>query len=384
MSRDSGSEQPTQRTVAELLAEYGSNSSQRSERRRRRRAEDPTETAPQAIIDRVLSDSGRMRPIQPDEAPPQPTNHRQAPAPPTGAAPPPPPAQPAPAAPPPAPAPQAPPPAQPPPAEPQDAAPERPAGGNFWARRFAGANPAPPAQQEQAGPPAPQVDPDATAQQPMVPPPPQPRPQAAPPEPPAPAPPEAAPAGPPRPVAHPQNEGVTEQFPRVDADENYEDAVAPSGTALMGYPDTDDGYIDDAEYGDPYGYDYDDTYGEDGFVEDDYGDDVPTGMDADDFFAEDAEADEDEQAKSPGKEWLVLVVQVGFGLLGGGAIWFGFRWLWNVIPLGALAAALVVTGVLVLIARKFLRTDDLQTILLAVLVGLTCTVSPAALLLVGY
>ena len=69
MSRDSGAEQPTQRTVAELLAAYGGNS-QRPTRRRRRRADDPTETAPQAIIDRVLSDSGKLRPITDEQPPP--------------------------------------------------------------------------------------------------------------------------------------------------------------------------------------------------------------------------------------------------------------------------------------------------------------------------
>jgi hypothetical protein len=48
----------------------------------------------------------------------------------------------------------------------------------------------------------------------------------------------------------------------------------------------------------------------------------------------------------------------------------------------AFVAALVVTGCLVLLARR-LRGDDLQTTLLAVLAGLFCTVSPAALLMLG-
>ena len=59
MSRESGSEHPSQRTVAELLAEYGGSSKRDgNSNRRRRRAEDPSETAPQAIIERVLSDNG--------------------------------------------------------------------------------------------------------------------------------------------------------------------------------------------------------------------------------------------------------------------------------------------------------------------------------------
>ena len=71
------------------------------------------------------------------------------------------------------------------------------------------------------------------------------------------------------------------------------------------------------------------------------------------------------------------------GLLAGGLVWFGFRYLWMFNSIAALIAALVVTGALVLVARKVLRTDDLQTILLAVLVGLACTVSPVALMMLS-
>ncbi|HEX4222623.1 MAG TPA: hypothetical protein VHZ97_09700 [Pseudonocardiaceae bacterium] len=65
MSRESESEQP-QRTVAELLAEYG-NSGEGAPRRRRRRAEDDDEVSgAQAIINRVNSDSGIMPAIRQD------------------------------------------------------------------------------------------------------------------------------------------------------------------------------------------------------------------------------------------------------------------------------------------------------------------------------
>ncbi|MEV4311980.1 hypothetical protein [Actinocrispum sp. NPDC049592] len=56
MTREEGPER-TQRTVAELLAKYGGNPEESTPRRRRRRADDAEETAPQAIIDRVMSDS---------------------------------------------------------------------------------------------------------------------------------------------------------------------------------------------------------------------------------------------------------------------------------------------------------------------------------------
>lgn len=69
MSRDSGSERP-QRTVAELLAEYGGSSGD-APRRRRRRAEDDGDSAPQTIIERVLSDSGKLLPVRDDGPEPQ-------------------------------------------------------------------------------------------------------------------------------------------------------------------------------------------------------------------------------------------------------------------------------------------------------------------------
>src|SRR5205807_3850124 len=68
MSRDDGSERG-QRTVAELLAEYGGSAN--APRRRRRRAEDDEDSAPQTIIERVLSDSGKLLPVRDDP----PTEH---------------------------------------------------------------------------------------------------------------------------------------------------------------------------------------------------------------------------------------------------------------------------------------------------------------------
>ena len=49
----------------------------------------------------------------------------------------------------------------------------------------------------------------------------------------------------------------------------------------------------------------------------------------------------------------------------------------------ALAVALAVIAGLVWVVRRVRRAEDLQTTLVAVLVGLFITVSPAALLLVG-
>ncbi|HEX8865310.1 MAG TPA: hypothetical protein VF821_06585, partial [Lentzea sp.] len=84
MSRESGSDQ-TQRTVAELLAQYGGSSESAPRRRRRRAADDEDdvqqpETAPQTIIERVLSDSGRLMAIRDEDQ--APTGRRAAPEPP--------------------------------------------------------------------------------------------------------------------------------------------------------------------------------------------------------------------------------------------------------------------------------------------------------------
>jgi len=75
MTRDSGSERP-QRTVAELLAEYGAAGGE-APRRRRRRPDDDENSAPQTIIERVLSDSGKLLPIRDDQPPEPPRTGRR-------------------------------------------------------------------------------------------------------------------------------------------------------------------------------------------------------------------------------------------------------------------------------------------------------------------
>jgi hypothetical protein len=76
MSHEGGPE-PTQRTVAELLAKYGQESGGNAPRRRRRRADDVEDTGAQAIIERVMSESGEMQVIREDTPPPGRTSHRQ-------------------------------------------------------------------------------------------------------------------------------------------------------------------------------------------------------------------------------------------------------------------------------------------------------------------
>ncbi|MER7081429.1 hypothetical protein ABT308_25055, partial [Saccharopolyspora kobensis] len=226
---------------------------------------------------------------------------------------------------------------------------------SYWAQRFSSAGGKKP-----AGPVA--GDAEATIQQPAL----------------------RADAPPVPPTAPKQTppEGLTEQLPRVPA------AAPPdveSGTEVLAVPAAPPEPVEDEPKradDDPYDFDSYEEPEPEYAEEDDYDPELPAGMDADDYRED--EPEEEPEPPSPAKEWGTLALQGVAGLVGGGAVWFGFRWLWGFHALAALAAALLFTGLLVLIAWKFLRNNDLQTILLAVLVGLFCTVSPAALLLISH
>jgi hypothetical protein len=99
------------------------------------------------------------------------------------------------------------------------------------------------------------------------------------------------------------------------------------------------------------------------------------------------EPDDDEpdvpEYGSPVREWAVMVAQIGIGVVGGAALWLICEWLWQRMPVVALVVVLAVITGLVWVVRRVRRAEDLQTTVIAVLVGLFVTVSPAALLLVG-
>jgi hypothetical protein len=94
-------------------------------------------------------------------------------------------------------------------------------------------------------------------------------------------------------------------------------------------------------------------------------------------------AEDDDRETSPAREWATMAGQLALGVIAGAAVWLGFNWLWGFLPQAALVVALAVIVGLVLIVRKIRRAEDLQTTVLAVLVGLVVTVSPAALLLLN-
>lgn len=92
---------------------------------------------------------------------------------------------------------------------------------------------------------------------------------------------------------------------------------------------------------------------------------------------------EEAEAVSPLWEWAAMVSQVGLGVVGGATLWLICEWLWQRIPVVALVVALGLITAMVWIVRRVRHAEDLQTTVIAVLVGLFVTVSPAALLLVS-
>ena len=411
MTRESGSER-SQRTVAELLAQYGANSDDGAPRRRRRRADEPSDTSPQTIIDRVLSDSGNLLPVRDDPAEEttvgtQPPVRQQPPAPPM----PPTASQQLPQRP-----VQQPPQAMPQPSQqmpmtpPAAGAQQTSTGMRPPVRPTPGRTPTPPPRIEASrtnlsradlpqrpGPGPGQQQPTGyfRPQQPGTPPPP---PQGADaanaettllPQVPADVPPSQntlaarlAPGG----------EPVTEQLPRiaappvgestqahpgplVDDDDDYADphAVPPlESTQAHAGPYVDDEYEDDQ-----YDYEYADGYSVDR-------DAAPAGVGGPLAELDSEEKDSEEAEGSAGRQWLMMAAQLAVGVIGGAALWLGFQWLWNALPAAALVAAVAVIVGLVIVVRRIRKADDLQTMVLAVLVGLIVTVSPAALRLIGH
>ncbi|GLZ38233.1 hypothetical protein [Actinokineospora sp. NBRC 105648] len=480
MSQEGGSEQ---RTVAELLAKYGGSSGESAPRRRRRKPDDASETAPQAIIERVMSDSGKLLPIREDQGPHERTSHRQGRPQPSQQLPVPPQAQPRPPVElppterrgpvngrveqppteqhrpvvPPRPG-QRPPrvdPVQPPteqhrPVAPPPHAPQRvmpPVDQRPPAARLDQAEPhteqLPRVPAEPGGPPRPLGEPGPAVDRTR---PPEPdRPVGPPPgrlppvpvddrgpdpaEPPAglakapnrapllprrapgtargPQPSQQQPAqqqqpsqqlpAPPPDAPGPGRPGFGPQRGRPEfAGDSAETAVDASGPPpefheeFEGFDDKAAGRFTDYEAHDEFpagrpprgraaGADLDDEF--DDFDDRDERTDLDDRDDEDD--RERAEEAEPAAEGSPGREWLIMAGQLALGVVGGAAVWLGFNWLWRVLPAAALIGALVVIVGLVLIVRKVRKAEDLQTTVLAVLVGLLATVSPAALLLLG-
>lgn len=150
---------------------------------------------------------------------------------------------------------------------------------------------------------------------------------------------------------------MTDEFAVVEEDVEYEDDY------LDDYESFEGAEYDDAQY------EYDDELAEDeGQL-----------LTHDEPAMDGAEEGE----RTPGQEWMQVGAQLALGVVGGAGVWLLFNWLWNSLPAIALALALVVTAGLVWIVRNIRKAEDMQSTVLAVLVGLVVTVSPAALLLLS-
>jgi len=192
----------------------------------------------------------------------------------------------------------------------------------------------------------------------------------------------------------PPQEGVTEQMPRipaavgestqahpgplVDDEDSFGDLRAAAQAPPMESTQAHAGpYVDDDDQ--EYEYDYEAGNSFSYSVDRDA---APAGVGGE-LAADDEDAAEETEG-SPGKQWLMMIAQLAIGVVGGAALWLGFQWLWNALPAAALAAAVAVIVALVIVVRRIRKADDLQTMVLAVLVGLIVTVSPAALRLIGH
>lgn len=392
MSHEGGPEQP-QRTVAELLAKYGAESGGNQPRRRRRRADDVADTGAQQIIDRVMSESGEMPVIRDDMPPPERTSHRRS-GERTGNYP--------------QPSQRMPQPGQSSQRMPRPLPPQP-------SQQLPRPQPSPgpgPGQQSSARMPAPgRVEPPAPVRgvtPPRTPQPPQPSQQL-----PRPQPSQRMPMPPPGgtrdrtgirsrldgdlappPPQPPQMAGpsaeTTEEMPRVSGRVPVDGSMTgrrpvPNVDTPTQYAPAYDPYGDEPEDGYRNAYpqaDPDERY-DTGEYDEILDDDVRDDEDLDELDdLEDDDLDGDRQ-RSPVREWMVMLAQLALGVIGGAAVWLGFNWLWGFLPAAALVAALVVIVAMVLIVRKIRRAEDLQTTVLAVLVGLVVTVSPAALLLLN-
>jgi len=192
----------------------------------------------------------------------------------------------------------------------------------------------------------------------------------------------------------PPQEGVTEQLPRIPAAvgestqahpgplvDDEDDFGGPRAAAQAPPIDSTEAhagpYVDDDDQ--EYEYDYEAGNSFSYAVDHDA---APAGVGG--ALADEEEDAAEEAEGSPGKQWLMMIAQLAVGVVGGAALWLGFQWLWNALPAAALAAAVAVIVALVIVVRRIRKADDLQTMVLAVLVGLIVTVSPAALRLIGH
>jgi len=107
-----------------------------------------------------------------------------------------------------------------------------------------------------------------------------------------------------------------------------------------------------------------------------------TGTDTDDDDLVDLEDVEDlETGPSGAKQWAVLLGQGAVALVAGGLMFKGFEKLWDMLPMVALVLAVLVIVGLVAMVRILRRTDDITSLVIALVAGVFVTLGPLAFLL---
>lgn len=81
------------------------------------------------------------------------------------------------------------------------------------------------------------------------------------------------------------------------------------------------------------------------------------------------------------RQWAVLALQAVVGVVVGAALFIGFERLWDNLPYVALVLAILVIVAMVAVVRILRRTDDIVSVLIAVVVGVIVTIGPLAFVL---
>ncbi|WP_433606929.1 hypothetical protein [Prescottella agglutinans] len=108
-------------------------------------------------------------------------------------------------------------------------------------------------------------------------------------------------------------------------------------------------------------------------------DPVAAGTDTDDAEVDDF--DELEPEPSGAKQWAVLLGQGAVAVVAGALMFKGFEKLWDMLPMVALVLSVLVIVGLVAMVRILRRTDDITSLVIAVVAGVFVTLGPLAFLL---
>ncbi|GAB2638610.1 hypothetical protein ABI214_19085 [Prescottella soli] len=107
----------------------------------------------------------------------------------------------------------------------------------------------------------------------------------------------------------------------------------------------------------------------------------PVDVDTDVDDAELDDLDDFEPEPSGAKQWAVLLGQGAVALIAGALMFKGFEKLWDMLPMVALVLAVLVIVGLVAMVRILRRTDDITSLVIALVAGVFVTLGPLAFLL---